>query len=45
MGAVKNKMLEWMQDQGLYQSDLDEMEDINKEFNYWLSQQKLLKPE
>lgn len=38
MGAIKEMMLEWMDDQGLTQKDLDEMDDVNAQFGVWLAQ-------
>ncbi len=44
MGAIKNMMQEWMQEKGLHQSDLDKMEDVNKEFWYWFQNERVAKP-
>ena len=43
MGAIKNMMQEWMQEKGLHQSDLDKMEDVNKEFWYWFKNERVTK--
>ena len=42
MGEIKNMMQEWMEAKGLHQSDLEEMEDVNKEFWYWYHNERLL---
>lgn len=36
MGALKQRMIEWMEDQNLSQEDLDDMEDISKLFIEWI---------
>ena len=44
MGAIKSMLGEWMQAKGLRQSDLDEMENVDKEFWYWFENERVAKP-
>jgi len=41
MGAIKGLLIDWMAAKGLHQSDLDEMEDVNKEFWYWFENERV----
>ena len=43
MGAIKNAMLKWMEDENLTPKDLDNMDDINERFREWV--EKYLTPE
>ena len=44
MGEIKTMLLEWMEAKGLHQSDLDEMENVDKEFWYWFENERVAKP-
>ena len=43
MGALKEKMIEWMEDQHLSQDDLDNMNDVDEQFTEWFNNSMKIK--
>jgi len=43
MGALKEKMIEWMENQNLSQSDVDNMDDADERFIEWFNNSMKLK--